>query len=86
MVAETGQPAAGGRTWEFDPQGLANNAGATATLAEEDSELLEAVRPEAVCKVWEFNLQGLANAFWAFGDAGGARLGAAGGGEACARV
>ena len=37
--------------WEFNPQGLANTAWAMATLALEDPELLEAMRPAAA---WQF--------------------------------
>ena len=52
-------------TCEFNPQELANAAWAFATLAVQDSELLEAMRPAAVFKIWEFNLQDLANTAWA---------------------
>ena len=52
------------KIWEFNPHNLVNTAWAFATLAVENSELLETVRLLVVYKIWEFIPRGLKFGAW----------------------
>ena len=60
-MLEVVRPAADMPIGEFNPQGLARTTWAMATLAVEETELVQAVRPAADTPIGESNPQNLAN-------------------------